>query len=393
MTDIKKVSEQFSAAGQITPEELEQAAKEGFKSIVNLRYPQETGFQADEQEQALAAGLDYTNIPLNPSEPNQELVDKAIREIKDLPKPILIHCAAGARASAVALIATSIQAGLTPEEITAKAKEINLKLDQPHLKQFLEQQTQNKAIDTEVRTNQIKIPNGDLQIDAYQAEPLRQGTFPAVIVIQEIFGVNIHIREVTQRLAKQGYVAIAPAIFQRIAPGFESGYTPEDIQIGRKYKEQTKANEILSDIQATIAYLKTLPNVNGDAIGSIGFCFGGHIVYLAATLPEIKATASFYGGGIVNSTPGGGAPTITRTPDIKGTIYAFFGTEDAGIPLEQTQQIEAELEKYQIPHQVFRYPGEHGFFCNHRGSYNALSAADAWLKVKELFEKQLQAKV
>lgn len=391
MTDIKKLSDQFSAAGQITPEELQQVAKEGFRSILNLRSSQETGFQADEHDKALAAGLDYANIPLNPSEPNQELVDKAIREIEDLPKPILVHCAAGARASAIALIATSIQGGLTREEITAKAKEIDLKLDQPHLKQFL-QHTENQATDTAIRSESIKIPNGDLQIDAYLSEPLSEGTFPAIIVVQEIFGVNIHIREVTQRLAKQGYVAIAPAIFQRIAPGFETGYSPEYIQIGRKYKEQTKADEILSDIQATIAYLKTLPNVNSDAIGSIGFCFGGHIVYLAATLPEIKATASFYGGGIANSTPGGGAPTITRTPDIKGTIYAFFGTEDAGIPQDETQQIEAELEKHQIPHQVFRYPGGHGFFCNHRSSYNALSAANAWLKVTELFEKQLHTK-
>jgi len=243
----------------------------------------------------------------------------------------------------------------------------------------------NTATEITIRTSHVKIPNQDLQIDAYLAEPVGEGKFPAIIVVQEIFGVNIHIREVAEKLANEGYVAIAPAFFQRTAPGFEAKYTPEDIQLGRQYKEQTKAEEILSDIHSTIAYLKTLPNVNSDSIGSIGFCFGGHIVYLAATLPEIKVTASFYGGGIVNSTPGGGEPTITRTPDIKGTIYAFFGTQDKGIPQEQTEQVEAELQKYNIPHQVFRYPAEHGFFCNHRASYNAEAAADAWVKVKELF--------
>jgi carboxymethylenebutenolidase len=244
---------------------------------------------------------------------------------------------------------------------------------------------------TGIHTNQVKVPNGDLQIDAYLAEPAKEGRFPAVIVIQEIFGVNIHIREVAERLAKEGYVAIAPALFQRTAPGFEAGYTPEDIQRGRAAKEQTKAEEILSDIQAAIAYLRTLPNVQGDAIGSIGFCFGGHVVYLAATLPDIKATASFYGGGIPTSTPGGGEATITRTPDIKNPIYAFFGTEDKGIPLEQTEQIEAELKKHRIPHTIFRYSGaEHGFFCNHRASYNAEAAADAWNHVLELFQKNLQ---
>lgn len=244
---------------------------------------------------------------------------------------------------------------------------------------------------TEIRTSQVKVPNGDLQIDAYLAEPANEGIFPAVIVIQEIFGVNIHIREVAEKLAKEGYVAIAPAIFQRTAPGFEAGYTPEDVQLGRKYKDQTTANEILSDIKAAIAYLKSLPNVKQDAIGSIGFCFGGHVVYLAATLPDIKATASFYGGGIPTSTPGGGEPTITRTPEIKSPIYAFFGLEDKGIPLEHTEQIEAELRKNHIPHAVFRYSGaDHGFFCNHRASYNAEAAADAWKHVVELFHKNLQ---
>ncbi|MEH1906857.1 MAG: dienelactone hydrolase family protein [Nostoc sp.] len=244
---------------------------------------------------------------------------------------------------------------------------------------------------TGIRTTQVKVPNGDLQIDAYLAEPAKAGTFPAVIVIQEIFGVNIHIREVAEKFAKEGYVAIAPALYQRTAPGFEAKYTPEDIQRGRTYKEQTTAEEILSDIQAAIAYLQTLPNVQKDAIGSIGFCFGGHVVYLAATLPDIKVTASFYGGGITNSTPGGGQPTITHTSEIKTPIYAFFGTEDKGIPLEHTEQIEAELKKYQIPHKIFRYEGaEHGFFCNHRASYNPEAAADAWQQVLKLFQKNLQ---
>ncbi|RCJ32939.1 carboxymethylenebutenolidase [Nostoc minutum NIES-26] len=244
---------------------------------------------------------------------------------------------------------------------------------------------------TGIRTTQVKVPNGDLQIDAYLAQPANEGTFPAVIVIQEIFGVNIHIREVAEKFAKEGYVAIAPALYQRTAPGFEAAYTPEDIQRGRAYKEQTTAEEILSDIQAAIAYLRTLPNVQGDAIGSIGFCFGGHVVYLAATLPDIKVTASFYGGGITNSTPGGGEPTITQTSKIKAPIYAFFGTEDKGIPLEHTEQIEAELKKHQIPHEIFRYVGaEHGYFCNHRASYNPEAAADAWQQVLKLFQRNLQ---
>jgi len=243
-----------------------------------------------------------------------------------------------------------------------------------------------QAIDTKT----VKLSQDNLEIQAYLAQPQEPGSYPGVIVLQEIFGVNAHIREVTERIAKEGYVAIAPAIFERIAPGFETGYTPEAIETGRNYAMQTKASELLSDIQTAIDYLKSLPQVKKDGFGCIGFCFGGHVAYLTSSLPDIKATASFYGAGITVRTPGGGAPTLTLTPDIKGTLYAFFGIEDASIPQEQVNQIEAELEKYKIEHRVFRYDGaDHGFFCDHRASYNPKAAADAWEQVKQLFNSQL----
>lgn len=244
--------------------------------------------------------------------------------------------------------------------------------------------------DLEIRTSKVKVPNGDLQIDAYLAQPDGAGTFPGVVVLQEIFGVNAHIREVTERIAKEGYIAIAPALYQRIDPGFETGYTPEDIKIGKEYKEKTKASQLLGDIQATVDYLKSLPEIKKDGFGCIGFCFGGHVAYLAATLPDIKATASFYGAGITTGTPGGGDPTISRTKDIKGILYAFFGMEDASIPAKQVDRIEAELTKQAIHHRVFRYDGvDHGFFCDHRGSYDAEAAKAAWDRVKQLFETNL----
>jgi carboxymethylenebutenolidase len=242
----------------------------------------------------------------------------------------------------------------------------------------------------EIRTTNVTIPNGDLQIAAYLAQPAASGEFPAVIVIQEIFGVNSHIRDVTERIAKEGYVAIAPAIYQRQAPNFETGYTPEAIKIGKEYKEQTTASQLLSDIQAAINYLKTLPFVKQQGFGCIGFCFGGHVAYLAATLPEIKATASFYGAGIATDTPAWDTRTIARTADIKGTLYAFFGTQDSSIPSEQVDQIATELEKHSIPHLIFRYNADHGFFCDHRGSYDATAAAESWVQVKELFRQELQ---
>lgn len=254
-----------------------------------------------------------------------------------------------------------------------------------------------------ISSSTVTIPNGELAIEAHLAVPQATGTFPGIIVIQEIFGVNLHIREITDRLAAEGYIAIAPAIYQRQAPGFEVGYSDADVAIGRKYKEQTTASELISDIQATIDYLYNLPQVRSrlrpelvrsvkpDGVGTIGFCFGGHVVYLAATLKDIKATASFYGAGIVNSCPGETEPTLTRTKDISGTIYTFFGKEDPLIPNEQTALIEAELKQHHISHRVFRYDGAtHGFMCDRRASYNPEAAKDAWQKVLDLFSQKLK---
>jgi carboxymethylenebutenolidase len=243
----------------------------------------------------------------------------------------------------------------------------------------------------EIEATTVQVPHHTLLIDAYLAQPKVKGFFPAVIVFQEIFGVNAHIRDVAERIAREGYVAIAPALYQRFAPGFEVGYGPEDIEIGREYKAQTTATNLLGDAQATIAYLRQLSNVIPEAIGTIGFCFGGHVAYLVATLPDIKATASFYGAGIATMTPGGGAPTIIRTAEIQGVLYAFFGNDDASIPLEEVEQIETELTKNGVQHQVFVYPNAgHGFFCDRRESYRPDAAAKAWQQVLQLFQAQIQ---
>ena len=242
----------------------------------------------------------------------------------------------------------------------------------------------------EIKTHQVTINNQGLAIDAYLVTPEDAGTYPAVIVIQEIFGVNEHIRDVTERIARQGYVAIAPAMYQRQVPGFAIGYTPEDVKIGREYKNKTTATELLSDIDAAIDYLYKLPQVKTTGVGIVGFCFGGHVTYLGATLERIKAAASFYGSGVANWCPGETEPTIKRTKDIKGTIYCFFGTNDALIPNEQVDLIADELAKQKISHQIFRYPdAEHGFFCDRRGSYNPAAAQDAWPKMLELFSSKL----
>lgn len=259
---------------------------------------------------------------------------------------------------------------------------------------------------SKIKTNYVRVPNQGLNIDAYLAQPVREGKFAAVIAFQEIFGVNKNIREITDLIAQQGYVAIAPALYQRIAPGFtrdfspeHCGYSPEAYQLGVQYYQQVKYQEIFSDIRATISYLKTLPNVKTEAIGCIGFCFGGHVAYMAATLTDIKATASFYGGGITTSSYGEETPTLNLTAKIQGRIYLFFGTRDHLMSQEETQQIEAELKQQQIRHRIFRYDAGHGFFAGffkdkypfieQHPSFNPEAAPHAWQQVLELFEHNL----
>jgi carboxymethylenebutenolidase len=242
-----------------------------------------------------------------------------------------------------------------------------------------------------VRSATITIPSGDTEILAYLAEPSRPGRFPAVVVIQEVFGVNSHIREVAERLAGAGYLAIAPHIYHRQAPGFEVGYSAEELTLGREYKQGTKADELLADVQGAIAYLYGKANAIAEGVGCVGFCFGGHVAYLAATLPEVRATASFYGAGITTTTPGGGEPTLSRTGEIGGTLYGFFGGKDPLIPAAEVDQIEAALRQHGVAHQIFRYPdADHGFFCDQRASYSPEAARDAWEKVLELFKGTLE---
>jgi uncharacterized protein (TIGR01244 family) len=139
MEDAKKVSEKFSVAGQLTPEDLKQASQAGFKSVLNLRSSSEANSLPDEQQQAEAVGLEYANVPLQPSVAEGSSVSKALEQLEALPKPVLIHCGAGLRAGAIAMIATAKEQNWTLEQLTEKATEIGLNLNQAHIQQFIQE--------------------------------------------------------------------------------------------------------------------------------------------------------------------------------------------------------------------------------------------------------------
>jgi len=213
----------------------------------------------------------------------------------------------------------------------------------------------------------------DFELGAYRADPsgAQKG---AVVVIQEIFGVNHHIRGVCDRLADEGYVAIAPAIFDRIEPGFTSGYSPDEIAVARKFVANPDWAAMLRDTQAAIDAVQAI-----GPVGIIGFCLGGSIAYAAATkLSGLSAAIGYYGGAI--------ARFADDKPKVPTQLH--FGEKDAGIPLSDVEIIKAKRPDVE----VFIYPGaQHGFHCDERASYDKSSADIAWPRSMAFFAMHLKA--
>jgi len=240
---------------------------------------------------------------------------------------------------------------------------------------------------------QIEVAGAEKPMPAYVAVPEGTGPFPAVIVFEEIFGVNAHIRDVTDRVAREGYVAIAPDVHHRAAPPwFELAYDAEGRSQGMQLIPKLTSDGIAADVRATLGFLRARKDVRADRIGCVGFCIGGHIAYLTAATTDVKAAASFYGGGIAVFAPGGGAPTVTRTSGIHGKIICFFGKKDPAIPPEQVATIRAALQQHGVRHEIIEYDdANHAFFRDvHPAAYVPRAAEDAWARVKKLFAEELK---
>lgn len=242
---------------------------------------------------------------------------------------------------------------------------------------------------TPVKDQWINIPVFHGNMEAYLAKPSGQGPWPAIIVLMEIFGVNAHIQDVTRRIAAEGFVAIAPNYYHRTTENMELDYSEQSIAIGRKHKDATTRENFLIDLRSVIQMLQEDHDVSPkEKMGCIGFCFGGHLAYIAASFKEIVATAVFYPGGLAIMSPGGGAPSVTHAQEIQGEMLCFFGEKDAGIPHEQTVTIEQALQAARVPHEVIRYSqAGHGFFCDRRADYEPSAADDAWHRSLAMFKR------
>jgi len=209
-------------------------------------------------------------------------------------------------------------------------------------------------------------------MQAYTAVPdSGKGTFPALMVFQEAFGVNKHIRDIADRFAAQGYVTIAPEFYHRTAaPGFEVPYT--DFASVAPHMQAITNLGLEVDVRAAWEWLQKHPQVQHTNIGCIGYCMGGRISFLANTLLPVKAAVSYYGGRIVPD-------LIKNTSALHAPMLFFWGGQDKHIPQEQIQAIVAELKKEnkEFMNVEISY-ADHGFFCDSRASYNKQAAAEAW---------------
>ncbi len=217
------------------------------------------------------------------------------------------------------------------------------------------------------------VASDSFKLGAYRADP----SGPAkggMVVIQEIFGVNHHIRAVCDQLAADGYAAVAPAVFDRQQPNFECGYSPDEIAEARKFVANPDWAAMMLDVQAAIDELE-----KEGPVGIIGFCLGGTIAFLAASkLSGLSAAVGYYGGQI--------AKNVDVAPKIPTQLH--FGETDASIPMSDVDLIK---QKRGGDTEIYVYPeAGHGFHCDERGSYNEAAAKLAWTRTLDFLGKHIK---
>lgn len=218
----------------------------------------------------------------------------------------------------------------------------------------------------------VNLTVGDgTQMRTYVARP--ENPRAAIIVFQEIFGINSHIRNITERFAAEGYLAVAPELFHRSGPGWESGYTDMEPAFGHMKAVNDAGLE--ADIHAAYNWIQA--NGKGLAVTATGFCMGGRVATLTATMLPLACGISFYGGGIA---PNQFSPGImSRLKDLKAPMLFHWGDQDHMIPPSAVESINAELRAHTKSFICTQYSdANHGFFCDQRESYHAPSAAVAW---------------
>ncbi len=232
----------------------------------------------------------------------------------------------------------------------------------------------------------VQIPTADRPIPAYRAMPAKAGVYPVVLVVQEIFGVHEHIKDVCRRLAKLGYLAIAPELYVR--QGDVSSLT-EIKDIRDKVVSKVPDAQVMSDLDAAVAWAKASGHGNGEKIGITGFCWGGRIVWLyCAHNPAVKAGVAWYGrlADTVNDlTP---KHPVDIAAALKVPVLGLYGGADQGIPPDTVERMRGALKLSNTASEIIVYPNTpHAFHADYRPSYRKAEAEDGWMKMQAWFKK------
>ncbi len=246
---------------------------------------------------------------------------------------------------------------------------------------------QTITTDTEgLEAGEVKIPVADGEIPAYRAQPAEGNRFPVILVVQEIFGVHEHIKDICRRLAKKGYLAIAPELYARQGDVSKISDIGEIIStVVSKVPDQ----QVMSDLDATVEWARKSGAGHAEKLGITGFCWGGRIVWLySAHNPSLGAGVAWYGRLVGMADELHPKHPIDVAGELKAPVLGLYGGQDQGIPLETVEQMREALAKANNPSKIIVYPdAPHGFHADYRPSYRKEAAEDGWQKLLAWFRE------
>ena len=233
---------------------------------------------------------------------------------------------------------------------------------------------------------EVKIPTADVEIPAYRAMPATGGPFPVVLVVQEIFGVHEHMKDLCRRFAKEGYLAVAPELYAR--QGDPTKFTDWK-QLYAEVVSKVPDAQVMSDLDAAVAWAGKSGSGDVKRVGVTGFCWGGRITWLyCAHSPQVKAGVAWYGRLVGETSPLQPKYPIDVVAELKAPVLGLYGGKDQGIPLADVEKMRAALAAAKNPSEIVVFPeAGHGFNADYRPSYRAEDAREGWRQALAWFRK------
>jgi carboxymethylenebutenolidase len=236
-----------------------------------------------------------------------------------------------------------------------------------------------------LEAGEVKITTKDGEMPAYRAAPKKGENFPVILVVQEIFGVHEHIKDICRRFAKLGYLAVAPELYARQGDVSKLTAFPDILKIVAKVPDE----QVMSDLDATVAWAKKSGKGNTDKLGVTGFCWGGRIVWLySAHNPNLKAGVAWYGRLVGMADDLHPKHPVELAGSLKAPVLGLYGGADDGIPVATVEQMRKALKEAKQPSEIIVYPDTpHGFHADYRPTFRKKESEEAWKKALEWFKK------